>query len=166
MSGAWVRRARLQATEGAPMPTKQTSSFFSTRAAATAIISPVVYSIAASSSVTGRKHVLFYPLKERFALARNAIPGRIKGVVAPVVAMRIRWMCPARRFNDCRNRPLWKHSRVWTGNAQVIDDFLYGDNHLFGGESSFLLNADEPFNQHISGAICSLRVNDGQVRAQ
>src|SRR6266566_3142208 len=45
MSGACVSRARLQATDGAPMPTKHTSSFFNTRAAATAIISAVEYSI-------------------------------------------------------------------------------------------------------------------------
>jgi hypothetical protein len=39
MPGAWVRRARLQAADGWPMPTKHTSSFFSARAAATVIIS-------------------------------------------------------------------------------------------------------------------------------
>src|SRR2546429_4834119 len=43
MLGACVSRARLQATDGAPMPTKHTSSFFNTRAAATAIISAVEY---------------------------------------------------------------------------------------------------------------------------
>src|SRR6266566_2441796 len=43
MLGACVSRARLQATDGAPMPTKHTSSFFNTRADATAIISAVEY---------------------------------------------------------------------------------------------------------------------------
>ena len=37
MSGAWVSRARLQAAEGAPMPTKQTSEEVSARAAVTLV---------------------------------------------------------------------------------------------------------------------------------
>src|SRR5690554_6686733 len=44
MSGACVRRATLQAAEGAPMPTKQTSSLESARAAAMVIISSGVKS--------------------------------------------------------------------------------------------------------------------------
>jgi hypothetical protein len=39
MSGACVSRARLAAADGMPMPTKQTSSLRSARAAATVIIS-------------------------------------------------------------------------------------------------------------------------------
>ena len=42
MFGACVNRARLQAAEGMPMPTRHTSSFFSARAAATIIISEAV----------------------------------------------------------------------------------------------------------------------------
>jgi len=37
--GAWVGRARLQAADGMPMPTKQMSESRSVRAAATVIIS-------------------------------------------------------------------------------------------------------------------------------
>ena len=39
MSGAWVSRATLQAADGAPMPTKQTSALVSAREAAMVIIS-------------------------------------------------------------------------------------------------------------------------------
>ena len=39
MSGAWVRRARLQAADGMPMPTKQMSLLRSERAAAIVITS-------------------------------------------------------------------------------------------------------------------------------
>ena len=39
ISGACVMRARLQAADGAPIPTKQMSSFLSARAAAIVIIS-------------------------------------------------------------------------------------------------------------------------------
>ena len=36
-AGAWVNRARLQAADGKPMPTKHTSSLATERAAATVI---------------------------------------------------------------------------------------------------------------------------------
>src|SRR5262249_46743856 len=44
MAGAWVSRARLQAADGMPMPTKQTSVGLSARDAAIVIISVGVYS--------------------------------------------------------------------------------------------------------------------------
>ena len=44
MLGAWVSRARLQAAEGIPIPTKHTSSSFSARAAVIIIISDAVWS--------------------------------------------------------------------------------------------------------------------------
>src|SRR5688500_13229991 len=47
--GAWVRRARLQARLGSPMPTKTTSPSRSSRAAATAIISPDEWPVGARS---------------------------------------------------------------------------------------------------------------------
>src|SRR6266702_8589192 len=59
MSGACVSRARLQATDGAPMPTKHTSSFFSTRAAATAIISTVEMMAVAAARVLKNEDVCF-----------------------------------------------------------------------------------------------------------
>src|SRR6188474_2442373 len=43
MCGACVRRAKFAAADGMPMPTKQTSSLLSARAAATVIISFGVY---------------------------------------------------------------------------------------------------------------------------
>jgi hypothetical protein len=42
MPGAWVRRARLQAADGMPMPTKHTSLDLRAREAATVIISVAV----------------------------------------------------------------------------------------------------------------------------
>jgi hypothetical protein len=38
-SGAWVNRARLHAADGAPIPTKHTSSLLNARAAVIVIIS-------------------------------------------------------------------------------------------------------------------------------
>src|SRR5947209_2878600 len=48
MSGACVRRARLQAAEGMPMPTKQMSLLRSARAAAIVIISVALKAISSS----------------------------------------------------------------------------------------------------------------------
>jgi hypothetical protein len=54
MSGAWVRRAMLQAADGAQMPTKQTSLAFSAREAAIVIISLGVKALIAQSSTLQR----------------------------------------------------------------------------------------------------------------
>src|SRR5262249_20978904 len=97
MSGAWVSRARLHATEGAPMPTKHTSSFFSTRAAAMAIIAAVEYSmvlfqvllLASLATRLGVKDLLLHPVKKCLAVPSNPIPGNIKCAVARVIAMSV-----------------------------------------------------------------------------
>src|SRR6185295_18588711 len=55
MSGAWVRRARLHAADGAPMPTKQTSLLLSARDATMVIISVGVHLDGAVMGPSSRK---------------------------------------------------------------------------------------------------------------
>src|SRR5688572_15960871 len=102
MSGACVSRARLQAADGMPMPTKQMSVLRSARAAAIVIISVALKAISSSFSrgtqalAVHRKsfrplieHVRLHPGEERVAVACDRVPGLIIGVVALVVAVRI-----------------------------------------------------------------------------
>src|SRR6266851_794063 len=160
MRGACVRRARLQATDGAPMPTKHTSSFFSTRAAATAIISAVEYSMDPPLCIwyigvpIPRKHMLSHPVEKCRAIPRNRVPGGIGRVGA------------AWHLDNGAYRPVRQDRGVWTWNAQVIDDFFYGDDHTGCRERSLLLDANDPFDEHVPCAIRPLRVNDGEVRSK
>src|SRR5438552_913914 len=116
ISGACVSRARLQATDGAPIPTKHTSSFFSVRAAATAIISAVEYCIGLLhfllwlliglvSCLTG-KDMFLHPGEKCLPVSCNRVPGGIEGVVASVIAIGIGWVCAARCLDDSTDRPI------------------------------------------------------------
>src|SRR5947199_5098189 len=96
ISGACVSRARLQATEGAPIPTKQTSSFFRVRAAATAIISAVelcigllhllLWLLVAFAARLAGKDMFLHPGEKSLAVSCNRVPGGIEGVIASVIA--------------------------------------------------------------------------------
>src|SRR5579862_1061111 len=97
MSGACVRRARLHAADGAPIPTKQTSLLLSDRAATIVIISlavnvPLMPSSARSAPPIGEESlrtlaqdVLAYPFLESCAVARDIVPGNVKTVRTPVI---------------------------------------------------------------------------------
>src|SRR5580704_2086952 len=114
MSGAWVRRARLQAADGAPMPTKHTSVFLSAREAAIVIISVDVWlcvmvalSMPREPLALGGKdlgplfeHVGLHPGQESVAVARDRVPFLVIGVVALVVALRIGGVRAARYADD------------------------------------------------------------------
>src|SRR3981081_3561338 len=102
MSGAWVSRARLQAADGMPMPTKQMSLLLSARAAAIVIISLAVCAIRSSfrraflsRGMHGDRigaaveHVGLHPGEKAVAIAGDRVPRNIIGIVARVVAMRI-----------------------------------------------------------------------------
>src|SRR5271166_2565371 len=99
MSGAWVRRATLQAADGAPMPTKQTSSFDKAREAAIVIISTGVKSAISVSSQARNafrkslwadpEYVFLHPSGEEITVGGNLVPFEIGGVVAPIVAVRV-----------------------------------------------------------------------------
>src|SRR6266852_963044 len=101
MPGAWVRRARLHAADGWPMPTKQTSVDLRAREAATVIISAGVKLSVISGTCGGEaepaalfgerlrplvEHVGLHPGQEAVAVARNDVPFLVIGVVALVVA--------------------------------------------------------------------------------
>src|SRR3954463_2182037 len=103
MSGAWVRRARLQAADGMPMPTKQTSLLLRARAAAIVIISAGVW-VSGMMLSLGRgeppalvregfralvEHVCFHPGEKTVTVARDRVPLLVIGIVALVVALRI-----------------------------------------------------------------------------
>src|SRR6266568_7704118 len=165
MPGACVSRARLQATDGAPMPTKHTSSFFSARAAATAIISAVEYSMdhplftwrTAAQRMVG-EHMFAHPAEKRLAVPRDGVPGGVKGVVAPVIAVGIGWVRAARYFGDSAHRPMRQDRGVRTRNAQVVDNLLNGHDHIGRRERGLLLHSDDPLDQHVPRAVCPLRV--------
>src|SRR6185436_2345798 len=101
MSGAWVSRARLQAADGMPMPTKQMSLLRSARDAAITIISLAVWVMsllrrhAQARGMHGEclrplvQHVGLHPGEEAVAVACDLVPGKIEGVVARVIAVRV-----------------------------------------------------------------------------
>src|SRR5882672_9197740 len=113
--GACVRRARLQARFGRPIPTNTTSPSASSRAATVAIISSGVKSEAVVHSgavLLGRLEPLLEPrlllhvlratlhavhelvevVRELGTIARDRLPPDIEIVVAVVVALRVRRM--------------------------------------------------------------------------
>src|SRR5579884_833978 len=155
MPGAWVSRARLHAADGAPIPTKQTSSLFRSRAAWIVIISLALYS--------GIEHVLLHPCLKPVAVARDRVPGRVEGVVALVVAMRVRGARAARRLDDAAHGPMREDDRVRAAEPQVVDDFLDRHDRAPGGEHRLLLHADDPLEEHVALPIGSLRVDDRDV---
>src|SRR6185295_16601118 len=117
MSGACVRRARLQAADGMPMPTKQMSLLRSAREAAITIISLAVWVMslfrrnAQARGMHGERlrpfvqHVGLHPGQEAVAVAGDLVPGEIEGIVARVVAVRVGRMRAARHTGDGADRP-------------------------------------------------------------
>src|SRR5690349_2606049 len=87
--GAWVRRARLAAVLGRPMPTKQTAPSRSARAAATVIISSAVQPL---SSGISPHHVLRHPPDEGVAIPADRVPPLVEVVVPGRVPVRVRGM--------------------------------------------------------------------------
>src|SRR5947209_3633586 len=157
VSGAWVSRARLQATDGAPIPTKHTSSFFSVRAAATAIISAVEYCIGLLYSLLwllvrlacrlAGKDMFLHPGEKCLAVSCNCVPGSIEGVVAAVIAMGIGWVCTSRCLDDSTDGPIRENDSIRAWNAQVVYDLFHGHEHSCCCKCSFLLNPDNPLKE-------------------
>src|SRR6266545_7825116 len=121
--GAWVRRARLQARFGKPMPTNTTSPSASSRAATVAIISSGEYSVTVIDSGAALftrlepleqprllRHILGATLHavdelvevvcQLGAIARNRFPADIEIVIAIVVPLRVRRMRAPRLDHD------------------------------------------------------------------
>src|SRR2546430_8272720 len=87
-SGAWLRRARLAAALGRPMPTKQTMLLCSWRAAAMVMISSAVYPRSRTAlllrcgfqarlelgEIPGSHHMPGHPCEKRLALAGDIVP--------------------------------------------------------------------------------------------
>src|SRR3982074_1504469 len=100
MSGAWVSRARLQAADGMPMPTKQMSLLRNARAAAMVIISLALWAIASSLRRVGSARGL----------------RRLRGLA--VVGTR-RLACGTRGMHGERLRSLLEHVRLHPGEKAV-----------------------------------------------
>src|SRR5689334_19382821 len=103
MSGACVKRARLHAADGSPMPTKHTSSLLTHRDAATVINSSGEYVTLRDSRDAPRKDVrtglhdvLVDPTGEAVAIACDGVPCKIKRIVACIVAVRVGRECASR----------------------------------------------------------------------
>src|ERR1700716_3717016 len=100
MSGAWVSRARLQAADGMPMPTKQMSLLRNARAAAMVIISLALWAIASSLRRVGSARGL----------------RRLRGLAC--VGTR-RLACGTRGMHGERLRSLLEHVRLHPGEKAV-----------------------------------------------
>src|SRR3954470_22227057 len=131
-SGAWVRRARLAAAEGMPMPTKHTVPFFRRRAASIVMISVGAYCRFVPSGigdfplarrddarrfhefhmVLRAQHVLLHPGGEALAVLRDAVPRLAEGVVAPVVAVGVARMRAVGHHAYGREHPVGQQARV------------------------------------------------------
>src|SRR5690606_37512944 len=160
MSGAWVSRARLAASLGRPMPTKQVMSLFRARAAVMLIISEEVNSrlISRCSFFGGfLENVFLQPGLEGLAVTGDAVPLLIEGVVPVVVTKGVRRPRTPRRHCNGGNGPRRNHAGVHAG-AQVVDDFFHGNNAALGGQHRFFLDADDAFHQYVALAVGTLGV--------
>src|SRR5215469_9932435 len=153
MPGVWVRRARLHAADGAPMPTKQISLLLSARDAATVIISAGVadWLIGSSSSrllAVGFEirralvqHVFLDPGREALPAPRDRVPGSVKSVGTLVIAVSIGWIGATGNGRDRRNRPGRQNGCIRTARAEILDHLLDRNDGPLCGEHGFLLDA-------------------------
>src|SRR5690348_11240726 len=109
MSGACVSRARLQAADGAPIPTKHTSSFSNARAATTVIISFGVNTEGLRAFVDD---VFGHPTSESLPVARDFVPRLVERVGAAVVPLRVRRIGAAGYHGNRRHRPRRKNHGI------------------------------------------------------
>src|SRR5690554_3351419 len=145
------------------MPTKQVMSLVSARAAVTLIISEEVNSIVISS-LSFLESVLFQPGLEQLTIPSDSVPLLVEGVVALVVAQGVGRGCALFRDGDGGDGPGRNHAGVYRG-AEVIDDFLNGDDAALGGQHGLFLYADDAFYQHVAFAVCALGMDHGHIRA-
>src|SRR6185312_16077309 len=134
MSGAWVNRATLQAAEGAPMPTKHTSSFDSARAAAIVIISsgvksgmPQLLHPLGEHLGADVEHVGAHPGIEGAPVGGDLVPVEIAPVVAGVIAMSVGGVGAAGHYRDGAHRKARQHAGIGMHAVEIVDDFLDGD---------------------------------------
>src|SRR5690606_20663323 len=142
MSGAWVSRATLQAADGAPMPTKQTSSLPSARAAAMVIISSGVKSAmtqplhAAGEDFGAHVHDIgLHPGLKTLAIRGDLVPLEIAPVVALVVAVCVARMRSSGHHRDRRYRPVRQDAGVGVDARKILDHLFDGDHRALRGEN-------------------------------
>src|SRR5262245_20419642 len=166
MSGAWVRRARLQAADGMPMPTKQMSLLRSARAAAIVITSLALEVMgislrrhAQARAVDGEslrsllEHVRLRPRQKAVAVAGDRVPRLIIGIVALVVAVRIGGMRAARHARDGADAPTRQDHRVGAALPEIIDDLLDRHERAFRRQHPLFLPPDDAFAEPVAGAV-------------
>ena len=161
------------------MPTKQTSSFFSARAAAIGhhlvrlVVGHDVYSAAArclraywaKASGPLSRTLVFIQARKRVAFARDRVPFLVEGVVARVIALRIRREGAARHLDDMADGPVRQHHRVEAAvGRQLVDDLLDRHHRALGGQHRFLLHAEHALDHHIAGLVGALGMDHRHVR--
>ena len=177
-AGCVRRRARFAARLGRPIPTKQTVSLSSRRAASTAIISSGRRSrsrharapprleagvVLATSAVsrTCRSH----PRAEAVAVAADRVPRDVEVVVALVVAVRVRRMRAARSSATASTTqpgsttPPGRGSSSSTISSTVTIERARREHDL-------LLHAEDPPELDVAVPVGLLRVDDADVRPQ
>src|SRR5690606_13155009 len=154
MSGAWVRRARLAASLGRPIPTKQVMSLVSARAAVMLIISEEVNSIVISGS-SFLEYVFLQPGLEQLAITGDGVPFLVEGVVALVVTQGVgRCSAPLGDGNG-GDGPEGKHTVV-TRSTQVINDLFHGVEAALTRQLGLLLHPAAAFHQPVAHAVGAL----------
>src|SRR5690554_463389 len=137
-------------------------SLFSARAAVTLIISEEVNSLVISSRSI-LEYVVFQPGLEQLAITADGIPIFVESVIALVVAQRIGRRSALFRYGDGADSPGRNDTGVYR-SAQVVDNFLNGDDAALGCQHRFFLHADNTFHQHVALAVSTLGVNDRHIR--
>src|SRR5882724_4604161 len=159
-----------------PMPTKQTILSRSWRAAAIVMISSAVYPRSLTQrllrggfeagleirEIARARHMARHPGLERLALARDAVPGLIKSVVALVIALGIRRPGTMRHEADGAHDEMRENAGVGRG-FQALDDFLHGYDGTLGGQDDLLLHAHDSPQQHIAAAIGALGMDHTHI---
>src|SRR5215470_2050241 len=109
------------------------------------------------------QHVRLDPGEERFAFARDLVPGDVERVVALVVALGVGWKGATRHNRDSPHRPVWQNYGVEAARPEILDDLLDRYDRAPGRKHRFLLDADDPFEQYIAGAVGPQRMDDGNI---
>src|SRR6266550_5734162 len=185
--GAWVRRARLEARFGRPMPTNTTSPSASSRAATDAIISSGVYSVAVIDSRAALLpcleplqqsrlllHVLgpglhaideLVEIMRQLALVpRDRFPAHVEVVVPIVIALRVRWM-RAPRLDDYGTHDRRRNERAIgiRANHSLVHQLLDDDDHALRGKRGLFLHSQEAPDLRVALRVGALRVHDRHI---
>src|SRR5208283_193367 len=94
--------------------------------------------------------VLAHPRNERVTVSRDRVPFLVEGIVALVVAVRVRGGCASGRRRDSADHPGWQNDGITRRvDAEVVNDLLDRDDGASRGQNGLFLNAGNAPEENI-----------------